>query len=349
MSGATRGQRPMRIPTRLAAGDVIAVVSPAWGAVGALPHRAERASQYLERLGLTVRFMSSSRRNDGWSSASPEERADDINCAFGDRDIAAILCSIGGNHTNQVLPHLDWDVIAANPKLFQGYSDITVLHWALAKNAGLRTFYGPALISELAEWPVPLPFTDASLTSAWFGAEPLTLEAAREWTEERIEWETDDIDSPRARVMAANDNWHWLRPGRAEGWLFGGCLETICWHLKGQADWLDLEGCVLFLETSEEAPSPAHIDAYLTDLEQLDIFNKVTGLILGRPAGYTPADVRAFEDVIVMRTANSDIPVVANLDCGHTDPMLTLPFGTGVSLDSAINSINCQEAATKAR
>ncbi len=61
--------------------------------------------------------------------------------------------------------------------------------------------------------------------------------------------------------MRPNDGWHWLRAGHAEGWLFGGCLETICWHLKGQHDWVDLVGAVLFLETSEEAPSPAHVDA----------------------------------------------------------------------------------------
>jgi muramoyltetrapeptide carboxypeptidase LdcA involved in peptidoglycan recycling len=341
--------RPMTVPARVREGDVVGVVSPAWGAVGALPHRAARARAYLERLGLRVRLMPFSQRNDGWASASPQERAEDINVAFAEPEITVILAGIGGNHSNQVLPHLDWEVISANPKIFQGFSDITVLHWALARNAGLRTLYGPSLITGLAEWPVPLGFTDAAVRAAWFGAEPVAFSPAPEWTDERVKWEREDRTAPRARVMRPNDGWHWLRGGHADGWLFGGCLETICWHLKGQRDWLDLDGAVLFLETSEEAPSPAHVDAYLTDLEMLGVFSRVAAVIVGRPANYSVDKIGLLERVVVERTAAAAIPVVANFDCGHTDPMLTLPFGTSVVVDSTLNSITCIEAATALR
>ncbi|MEO9045775.1 MAG: S66 peptidase family protein [Candidatus Dormibacter sp.] len=339
----------MRIPARVRAGDVVGVVSPAWGAVGAVPHRAARARQYLEGLGLEVRLMPFSQRDDGWASASAQERASDINAAFADPAIAVVLAGIGGNHSNQVLPHLDWTVIAANPKVFQGFSDITVLHWALAKYAGLRTLYGPSLITGLAEWPAPLSVTDSALRAAWFGAGPPAFAPALQWTDERVEWTMEDRAAPRARAMRPGDGWHWLRQGHADGWLFGGCLETICWHLKGQREWIDLDGAVLFLETSEDAPSPADVDAYLTDLEAIGVFNSVNALIVGRPAYYSDDRVSALERVILERTAAAAIPVVANFDCGHTDPMVTLPFGATVTVDSIANSITCADPATEDR
>jgi muramoyltetrapeptide carboxypeptidase len=336
----------MVVPARVTAGDTVAIVSPAAGAVGAHPHRAERARRYLEDLGLEVRFMPSSRSTDGWVSASARDRADDIHAAFADPAVSVILAGIGGNHSNQLVPLLDWELIRANPKILQGYSDISVLHWALARNAGLRTLYGPALIPELGEWPGPLGYTAASLEAAWFGHMPPTLAPAREWTEERIEWGGEDRDAPRARTMTPSDGRHWLRGGTASGWLFGGCLETICWHLKGSASWLDLEGAVILLETSEEAPSPAHVDAYLTDLEQIGMFERAAALLVGRPAGYTPAEVAALERVLVEHTDAAGIPVLSNVDCGHTDPMLTLPFGAWVELDSERDRVECTEPAT---
>jgi muramoyltetrapeptide carboxypeptidase len=107
--------------------------------------------------------MPNAARDDGWASASPRERADDIHAAFLDDEVSVVLASIGGLHSNQLLPHLDPELIAAHPKVLQGYSDVTVLLWALAKHAGLRTFHGPALIPELGEFPSVLGYTDCHL------------------------------------------------------------------------------------------------------------------------------------------------------------------------------------------
>jgi muramoyltetrapeptide carboxypeptidase len=104
------------------------------------PHRVEQGRRYLESLGLRVRLMSNAVRSDTWVSASAEERAADIHAAFLDDEVAVVLASIGGLHCNQLLPYLDWKLISSRPKIFQGYSDVTVLHWAMAKHAGLRTF-----------------------------------------------------------------------------------------------------------------------------------------------------------------------------------------------------------------
>ena len=269
----------------------------------------------------------------GWVAGSPQQRVDDIHAAFADDSVAAVLCGIGGNHSNQLLPLLDYDLIRAHPKIFQGFSDITVLHWAFANHAGLRTYYGPALISELGEYPAVFGYTDRWLRAAWFDDDDLDFDAPAEWTDEFLDWgKKADLERPRA--MKPAEGWRTIREGVAEGPLFGGCLETICWHIKGSPEWLDLAGAVLFLETSEEGPSPAHVDAYLTDLDLLGVFDEVAGLIVGRPAAYSAEDAETLWEVVDRRTAAAGIPVLANLDIGHTDPMLTLPLGTAARVDA---------------
>jgi muramoyltetrapeptide carboxypeptidase len=251
---------------------------------------------------------------------------------FRSPEVAVVLCGIGGNHSNQVLPHLDFGLVASNPKVFQGYSDITVLHWAIAARAGLATFYGPALVSELGELPAPLPYTDRWLRAAWFRDEPLEYEPAQEWTEEFLDW--DRRADTRPRATTPSPGWRTIRGGRAAGPVLGGCLETICWHLFGSRYWVPPDGAILFLETSEEAPSPAHVDSYLTDLEQAGVFDACTGLLFGRPMGYGEGDTEKLWEVVEARTAAAGIPILAGIDCGHTDPMITLPLGVPALLDA---------------
>lgn len=335
-------------PPRVRPGDTVAVVSPSFGAAGRWPHRVQRATTYLESLGLKVRVMPNAARSEGWTSAPPQARADDLHQAFLDDEVAVVLASIGGNHSNQLLPLLDYDLIRQHPKVFQGYSDITVLHWAFAKHSGLSTFYGPALVPELGEFPQVLPHTDSYLRAAWFGGEAISYESSDTWTDELLDWDTK-TDLTRPRELRQSDGWITIREGKASGLLLGGCLETICWHLKGSSAWLDPEGAILFLEMSEEAPSPAYVDGYLTDLEQLGVFDAAAALVLARPFGYTPEATKALWDVVARRTEASGLPVVANVEVGHTDPMMTLAIGLEAELDAGQKIFRLLEAPTGAR
>ena len=335
----------MLVPGRVSKGDTVAVVSPSFGAVGQFPHRTERGVAYLESLGLRVRVMPHAAETAGWASSSAISRVADIHEAFSDDRVSAIVCGIGGNHSNQLLPLLDYDLIRRHPKIFQGYSDITVLHWAFAKHAGLRTFYGPALVTQMAEYPSVLPFTDKFMRAAWLGESPLEFEPAREWTDEHLEW-ADKTDLTRPRAMQQGSGWVCVRPGATEGWLMGGCVESLCWHVKGSDAWLDLDGAVLFLETSEEAPSPAHVDAYLVDLENLGVFERIHALVVGRPMSYSAEQSEQLLAVVAERTASSGIPVLGNVDCSHTDPLLTLPLGSTVALDAGQRTFRALEVAT---
>lgn len=237
------------------------------------------------------------------------------------------------HHSNQLLPHLDFDLIRANPKWLQGYSDITVLQYALLNRCGLASFYGPALVPELGEYPEVFPHTDRWLRSAWFGNGSLEFEPAGEWTEEFLDWDVQ-ADLERAREMEPSEGWVTINGGRANGPIIGGCLETICWHLKGQEDWVQPDGAVFFFETSEEVPSVAHVDAYLTDLEQLGVFESCAGLLVGRPRGYTAQDRADLWEVVGGYARRYGLPALGNFDCSHTDPMVTLPVGVPADLDA---------------
>jgi muramoyltetrapeptide carboxypeptidase LdcA involved in peptidoglycan recycling len=341
-------QKPLVTSPRVRPGDTVAVVSPSFGAVGVFPHRVERARGYLESLWLKVQLMPNAAGVDGWVSAPAEARAEDIHQAFLDEDVAVVLAGIGGNHSNQVLTFLDYDLIREHPKVFQGYSDITVLHWAFLRHAGLATFHGPALVPELGEYPQVLPFTDRFLRAAWFGSEPIVFEASEEWTDELLDWR-EKQDLTRPRELRPSEGWITVRGGVAEGWLLDGCLETVCWHLKGSAAWIDPADAVLFLETSEETPSPAHVDAYLTDLEQLGVFDAVAGLFFGRPYGYDEERAKVLWEVVAERTEAAAIPVLANVDLGHTDPMLTVPLGATARLDADARRLKLLEPSTTDR
>jgi muramoyltetrapeptide carboxypeptidase len=338
---------PLTRPRRVRPGDTVAVVSPSFGAVGRWPHRVERATAYLESLGLAVRLTTNAARCDGWASAPPEARAADLHEAFADDEVAVVLAGIGGNHSNQLLPLLDFDLIREHPKVFQGYSDITVLHWAFAKHAGLGTFYGPALVPELGEFPEVLPHTDRYLRAAWLGGEPIAYEPSPVWTDERLDFDAK-ADLARGRELRESRGWVTIRSGTAQGPLFGGCLETICWHVKGSSAWSSPEGAIFLLETSEEAPSPADVDAYLTDLEQLGIFESAAALLVARPYGYTADDSERLWEVVARRTEAAGLPVLANVEAGHADPMLTLPFGAAAEVDAGARRFRLLEAATSA-
>lgn len=337
---------PLAKPRRVRPGDTVAVVSPSYGALGQWPHRVERGTAYLESLGLRVRLMPNAARSDAWASAPPEDRAADIHDAFVDEEISVVLCGIGGNHSNQLLPHLDFELIRKHPTIFQGYSDITVLHWAFAAHSGLGTFHGPALVPELGEFPQVFEHTDRYLRAAWFGDQPITYEPSPVWTDEFLDWDAKE-DLRRGRELRASDGWVTIREGVAQGPLFGGCFETICWHLKGSSAWITPEGAILMVELSEEALPPADVDSYLTDLEQLGVFDAVAALVVARPYGYSAEDSERLWEVVARRTEATGLPVLANVEAGHADPMVTLPFGVAAEVDAGRKTLRLLEAPTR--
>jgi muramoyltetrapeptide carboxypeptidase len=140
-----------------------------------------------------------------------------------------------------------------------------------------------------------------------------------------------------------------IRGGIAEGRLVGGCLETICRHLKGSPAWPDLGGALLFLETSEEVPPPDRVDAYLAELAEAGVFEEIAGLVVGRPYGYDQRQASRLWAAAARWTRARGVPVLGNVECGHTDPVLTLPLGIRARLDATANTFETLEPAVTNR
>jgi muramoyltetrapeptide carboxypeptidase LdcA involved in peptidoglycan recycling len=295
-------------------------------------------------LGLRIRVMPHGGQATAGMRVTPQARAEDLHAAFSDPEVDVVLAAIGGDHAVELLPHLDYQLIRANPKLFQGYSDMTVLHWALLKRSGLVTFYGPALLPELGEHPTVLPHTDNWLRAAWFETAPLRFAPATTWTDEFLDWDQQE-DRTRPRALRPSEGWVTIRDGVAEGWLVAGCLETICRHLKGSPAWLDLQGALLVLETSEEVPPPHQVDAYLAELADAAVFEQICGLVVARPYGYDHDQTLRLWSLVASRAEASGVPALGNVECGHADPMLTLPMGVRARVDATAKQFEALEPA----
>ena len=187
-------------PKRLDPGDTIAIVSPASPMLTTV--QQERGIEALERMG--YRVVTARHANDKHLlfAGKEKDRAGDINAAFRDKSVQAIICTRGGCGTPQILPHIDYALIANNPKIFVGYSDITALQTAMFNAAGLVSFYGPMVATDFGKGPIK------------YKAENLL----RMLTETK---QAVELKNPSTKKILT------LHPGTAEGQLAGGCLSVV--------------------------------------------------------------------------------------------------------------------------
>jgi muramoyltetrapeptide carboxypeptidase LdcA involved in peptidoglycan recycling len=320
----------MRKPTlkapKLRRGDTIGIVSPSFGAAGLFPHRVERAIAQIEALGYRAKLARHALSSNGFVSDSAENRVSDLHEMFLDPSVQLILAAIGGDHACHLLPLLDFDIVRRHPKLFVGYSDITVLNVAMWNATGLVTFNGPTLLTDFADNPEMLEYSRIAFLKAVADTVPIgRVTPAASWTEEFMDWSTKaDLERPRA--LTPSDGWTWLKGGEGEGVLIGGCIESLQ-HLRGTAHWPDWTDAILFLETSEEKPSPAKVDGILLDYENMGVLERLRGMIVGRPKDYSSDEKAELREVLLDRTRRFRFPIISDMDFGHTAPQLTLPIG----------------------
>lgn len=331
-------------PARLRRGETIGIVSPSWYGGEPFAHRIARGVAHLEALGFRVMIAPHALNTAGYISDTPQHRADDLHALFADPQVRAIIATIGGDHACHLLPLLDWDLIRANPKIFLGFSDLTVLNVAIWTMTGLVTFNGPTLMTDWAEYPAMPEYSETYALRAITRAEPIgVIEPAPWWTDEFLDWETK-ADLARPRQQHPSPGWTWLRGGTAEGRLIGGCLESLQ-HLRGTRYWPSCEGAILFLETSEERPSPEKVDSLLMDYENMGILAQIGGLLMARPYGYSAEERAQLHEVILARTEQFAFPVIADMDFGHTTPIFTLPIGCRGRIDGDARQFAITEAA----
>ena len=341
-------------PKQLRAGDTVATVTTSWGGPGTYPYRYSAGKiQLEENFGVDVIELPHTTKSAEWIYKNPKARADDLMQAFQDPNIDAIFSTIGGDDAIRLLPYIDFEVIQKNPKIFMGYSDFTVIHFACLK-ANLASFYGPSIMSGFAENCGIFPYTLESVRKTLFSNTPVgKLNAADKWTDQRLDWE-DEKNQKIKRELHQALGWKFLQgEGVFNGHLIGGCFEVIE-TIKSTYLWPDTniwQNAILFLEISEELPPEIIFKRGLRNYGAQGIFDQISGVLFGRPGGSLPlSEIEKYDDILTSVISDEygakNIPIVSQMDFGHCDPMLVMPYGANVEIDCNNQTIEILDATT---
>jgi muramoyltetrapeptide carboxypeptidase LdcA involved in peptidoglycan recycling len=314
-----------RIPRKLQNGDTVRIVAPSCALGSISPTHQDVIDARFAAMGLRYTLGEHIDECDEFDSVSVESRVADIHAAFADDEVAGIITVIGGYNANQLLPYLDWQLIRDHPKIFCGYSDITALQGAMLAKADLVTYSGPHwlafgmrdLFEETQQGFLDCLFSDAALN----------LRPSASWTDDT--WFLDQDD----RKPRPNDGWWVLRPGAAAGRIVGGNLCTLN-LLQGTEFMPSLDGCVLMIEDDYES-QPLTFDRNLTSLLQQPGARGIRGVVIGRFQTGSNMTRDLLRRIIDTKRELAGLPVIANVDFGHTNPMLTIPIGGSVDLTAA--------------
>lgn len=329
-------------PQKLNSGDKIATVSLSWGGPSVFLQRYQVGVQQLQNeFGLQVVEMPSTLKSADWLSRNPKARANDLMQAFADSSIKGIFSTIGGEDSIRLLPYVDLTVIRNNPKVFLGYSDTTISHLMCYK-AGLVSFYGPSIMAEFGENGGMFPYMVQSLRQTIFSSRVIgeVKPNTEGWTVERLGW-GDPKNQERKRKLNPSTGWKFLQgTGIHHGHLLGGCIEVFDWTrgteiFPTNAQW---QNAILFLETSEDAPPPSYVSYTLRAFAALGVLRQLSGILFGRPGGDVSLDKfeeydRAILQVIRDEEGLTNLPIVTNMDFGHTSPMFVIPYGLQAEID----------------
>ena len=309
------------IPDLLKSGDEIRVIAPARGLKIIGQDVRKIARERFEALGLKVSFATNT-TDENWDmtgSTTIEKRVADIHEAFADKHVKAIFTIIGGFNSNQVLPFLDYEIIKANPKIVCGFSDITALLNGIRAKTGLVTFYGPHYSS--IGMKKGNEYTLDCMQKILFSGKNDWVSSS-EWSDDL--WFLDQ----EKREFIKNDGWWMLQNGNAQGVLEGGNLSTLI-LLNGtefapkfeQPTILAVENC--FISGADKVEFLRQLQA----MAQQDNFKQVKALLIGRFQKASEVTKADLEYIVRSIPQLKGLPIIANMDFGHTTPIATLPLG----------------------
>lgn len=301
-------------------GDTVRVIAPARSLD--LPWMDDELKQEAKRrlgaLGLTVTFGKYVNECDAFDSSSIEHRIEDLHDSFSDPAVTLILSVIGGYNSNQLLRYIDYDLIGKNPKRLCGFSDITALSNAMYAKTGLVTYSGPHFFNFGQK--KGFEYTQESFEQCHFSTDPYEVESSERYIDGY--WATNQ-DKPQ---FTANAGWRILQGGNAKGTIIGGNLCTL--NLLQGTEFMPApaEGVVLFIEDDGESHSKT-FDRDLQSLLHQPISRQVRGIIIGRFERASKMTDDLLSTIIRSKRELQDVPVIANVDFGHTTPLITFPIG----------------------
>ena len=289
----------------LHAGDTIGIVTTGAPDPASNPEAFDRGVARLQDLGFTIRLAEHARTKEGYAAGSEGDLVRDLLGMFEDPEISAIFCSGGGLTANRLLRNLDTETIARNPKIFLGASNPTILLNAIAARTGLVTFHGPATVWDWgAEGDVP------------------------QWTVDHF---MQVMSGTPSAASLTGSSLSALKPGSAEGLLYGGSLSSLRALLgtPWEPPWDD---AILIWE--DVAKGTDYLDTVLTHFRDHGVLDRISGMIIGELASCEPAGGRDLEDLVEDLLGEYSFPVVSGLSFGHTPLKHTLPLGTNISITS---------------
>jgi muramoyltetrapeptide carboxypeptidase LdcA involved in peptidoglycan recycling len=317
------------IPPKLRSGDHVRVIAPSRSLAIIGQETRVIAQKRFDALGLTISFGSHAHEIDSFDSSSIESRIFDLHEAFVDSSVQAILTVIGGFNSNLLLSYIDWDLIKSHPKILCGFSDITALSNAIFAKTGLVTYSGPHY-SSFGQQEY-FDYTLQYFRKCLFENESIPLAASNHWSDDL--WWQNQHD----RVQLDNSGFVAISDGVAQGTIIGGNLGTLN-LLQGTPYMPSFENVILFLEDDEES-QPHHFDRDLQSLMHLPQFSGVRGLVIGRFQHASNMTLELLSKIINSKKELASMPVIANVDFGHTDPKITFPIGGQAKLVAGPN--NC--------
>lgn len=310
-------------PGKLKVGDEIRVIAPARSLAIISKKNREIANKRIEELGLKLTFSKHVEEVDDFASSSIESRIKDLHEAFSDKNIKAVFTVIGGFNSNNLLKYIDWELIKNNPKIISGYSDITALNDSIFAKTGLVTYSAPqySTFGQKLYFGYTLDYFKKCLMSD----EPFEIKPSESWSDDHWYKNQDN------RKLIPNKGWLIINEGVAEGTILGANLCTFN-LLQGTEYMPSIKDSVLFLE--DDYTSKAYdFDRNLQSLIHLPDFSGVRGIIIGRFQNESEMTDGILTQIIKTKKELNNIPVLANVDFGHTSPIVSFPIGGTCKLE----------------
>lgn len=313
-------------PKRIKKGDHIRVVAPVKSLKFVSDISKKEAIERFEKFGFKLSFGKHVNEIDEFNSSSIESRIEDLHDAFSDKNVDAIFTVIGGYNSNQLLQYIDYNFIAKNPKIICGFSDVTALANAITAKTGMITYLGP----HFSSWGMKLGFEYSLKYFIKCCMENVSFQVlpSKEWSDDM--WFADQEN----REFIKNEGFWNMNPGHAVGRVIGG--HTRCLNaLQGTDYWPGFEDSILVLEEDEEIHPPLFDRQLQSLIHQLD-FSGVKGILMGRFQKKTKMTKNLLQKIISTKKELNNIPIIANLDIGHTTPQMTIPVGGSLEM-TALN------------
>ena len=337
-------------PAKLHTGDVIGIISPSWGGPSVFPHIYENGLKNLQSLGFKVKEFPTARGDTAYQYQNPKVRAEDVNAAFADQEVKGIITSIGGDDSVRILPFLDREVITKNPKFFMGYSDTTILT-AFCNKLGIVTFNGPSIMAGFSQMEAEGEQFRKHLEEFLFGDfHEYVYKPYDYYFNHYPDW-SDKSNTGKVSEARKNTGWRWLQGhSTVQGELFGGNIEVLEF-IKGTDYWFNKDfwnGKILFFETSEDKPTVSQVKYMLRNYGIQGIFDRVSAVLFGRARDYSEEEKKELDttltNVIGFEFGRTELPIVSNMDFGHTDPQIILPLGVKAEVNISDKSFKLLES-----